>query len=756
MTTPFLFVPVFSWPAAPGGKLHTYAAGGTVAQGTWTDAAGTNPQSNPVTLDANGTAVVRLTSGLAYHMVLKDSTDTTTLWDADNYQAVYLADIGAALYPRTTAETAASVTPTNYAYPAGHWFRYGADPLGVADATTAINNALKVSAGALSYGPKGTYKVTATLRMQDNSELYCEPLCQINYTDTSAGTFAFQIGAAGVGGGDSIARNLSIILQTKTAGGIKLLNSKLSRLVNPYVQGYTAVIDGTRTNIGLQITGDTGLITFWNRIEDAYINNCHTAVQFPNTGANQITKNYFVNFNAWGGSTQGDTSSVCFDVQSYNGAFSNMDQGYLDGFGGYYFKFQGATGWRIRAVVIDGESLTTANPVAVSFDAATGDCKLVECFISSICKVLDASPLNSGNEYRGLMSSAKIGSSFAGAPQNYAGLNDHTGQIAAQALTLGGSQFVAIAGGTIQTLQGACYVPSTGLLYAASKQGNLLWFDPTSEVRGSLNYTSTLSNTDRIPICYCPSNGFIYIANRADNTLVVVNPKTATVVQSLNLVPTAGAGCSPYGIAYCPFNNKIYVAQNGTNNLSIITPTSNGTDSVAQTLAGFSIALLTVAYCPITQKMYVGGQNANLFIITTTTNATDSIAQTLGITGSNFFGIAYCHRNQKMYVAAGNVASLNVVNPTTGGTDTVIQTIALTVGGNTLTATRAIVYDVAADALVLLGSNSRCAVIYPSQAGTADLCTNVQVTAGSGVDLVYHPNAGKVYECNASNLYEYA
>jgi len=35
MTTPFLFCPVFSWPAAPGGLLYTYSAGGTVAKATY-------------------------------------------------------------------------------------------------------------------------------------------------------------------------------------------------------------------------------------------------------------------------------------------------------------------------------------------------------------------------------------------------------------------------------------------------------------------------------------------------------------------------------------------------------------------------------------------------------------------------------------------------------------------------------------------------------------------------------------------------
>jgi hypothetical protein len=39
--------------------------------------------------------------------------------------ALTQAVIGLLLYPRTAAETAASITPTNYAYPAGHVYRYG-------------------------------------------------------------------------------------------------------------------------------------------------------------------------------------------------------------------------------------------------------------------------------------------------------------------------------------------------------------------------------------------------------------------------------------------------------------------------------------------------------------------------------------------------------------------------------------------------------------------------------------------------------
>lgn len=162
MTTPFLFVPTFSWPTAPGGKLHTYAAGGTTPATTWSDAAGSSANTNPVTLDSNGTATVRLTAGQAYHFVLKDSTDTTTLWDQDNYQSSYLtqSDIGGLLYPRTAAEIAASITPTNYSYAAGDIRRYGGSLSANATTNTAAIQAAQSGNFGVIYVPAGEFAYT--------------------------------------------------------------------------------------------------------------------------------------------------------------------------------------------------------------------------------------------------------------------------------------------------------------------------------------------------------------------------------------------------------------------------------------------------------------------------------------------------------------------------------------------------------------------------------------------------------------------
>lgn len=77
---------------------------------------------------------------------------------------------------RTAAEIAAGVTPTNFAYPPGHVFRYGALGNGVANDTVAISNALLAAAAALNanqvglgtatarvYLPSGNYITSATL-----------------------------------------------------------------------------------------------------------------------------------------------------------------------------------------------------------------------------------------------------------------------------------------------------------------------------------------------------------------------------------------------------------------------------------------------------------------------------------------------------------------------------------------------------------------------------------------------------------------
>lgn len=66
-----------------GGKLYTYANGTTTPQTTYQDAAGTIANTNPIILDALGSAVIFLTAGTVYTFVMKDANDAL-LWSQDS------------------------------------------------------------------------------------------------------------------------------------------------------------------------------------------------------------------------------------------------------------------------------------------------------------------------------------------------------------------------------------------------------------------------------------------------------------------------------------------------------------------------------------------------------------------------------------------------------------------------------------------------------------------------------------------------
>lgn len=65
-----------------GGLLYTYAAGGTTPKTTYTTAAASTANTNPVVLDSRGEANVWLTTG-SYKFKLSDASDVE-IWTVDN------------------------------------------------------------------------------------------------------------------------------------------------------------------------------------------------------------------------------------------------------------------------------------------------------------------------------------------------------------------------------------------------------------------------------------------------------------------------------------------------------------------------------------------------------------------------------------------------------------------------------------------------------------------------------------------------
>lgn len=77
--------------------------------------------------------------------------------------------IGVLLYPRTTAEIAAGVTPTDYGWPTRNVMRYGADPTGAVASDAAFAAAMTVAAAspvaAVVTAPEGLFKLSLALSL---------------------------------------------------------------------------------------------------------------------------------------------------------------------------------------------------------------------------------------------------------------------------------------------------------------------------------------------------------------------------------------------------------------------------------------------------------------------------------------------------------------------------------------------------------------------------------------------------------------
>lgn len=92
-----------------GGRLYTYAAGTSTPKATWSDAAGTTPNANPIILDSRGEATV-FWSG-AYKVELRDSANAV-IWSVDQFVAadtsVITPDGRATLPSATTVDLGAT------------------------------------------------------------------------------------------------------------------------------------------------------------------------------------------------------------------------------------------------------------------------------------------------------------------------------------------------------------------------------------------------------------------------------------------------------------------------------------------------------------------------------------------------------------------------------------------------------------------------------------------------------------------------
>lgn len=159
--------------------------------------------------DGNPTTIVGVDSGSAAALDLDLRNGALAANGAGqlgyNPALSYTAGLGKFLnytFGRTAGEIAASVTPSNYAYPPGDVRRYGAIGNGVADDTAAIQSAMNTANGVAArvYFPSGTFKTTATLNWPSDWPLEIVgsgvDATIINYAGNSVAISMYDAGAS--------------------------------------------------------------------------------------------------------------------------------------------------------------------------------------------------------------------------------------------------------------------------------------------------------------------------------------------------------------------------------------------------------------------------------------------------------------------------------------------------------------------------------------------------------------------------------
>jgi len=191
--------PVAANKSYASAKLYFYQPGTTTAITTYPTvadaAAHTNAQASPVQADANGVFApifIDEATNATYRVQFKTSA-SVLIYDVDNLPTgISRANIGAILYPRTTAEQTASVTPTNYFREPGDPRRYGALLDGSTNDSTALDSAIdqqQQTGGAAVIGVPGTTLYTSswsTPTLTARLELLCNGMTIKNANSTRA------------------------------------------------------------------------------------------------------------------------------------------------------------------------------------------------------------------------------------------------------------------------------------------------------------------------------------------------------------------------------------------------------------------------------------------------------------------------------------------------------------------------------------------------------------------------------------------
>jgi hypothetical protein len=179
---PTLFQPprgvIFSGgQVAPNAFVYFTVTSSTTPKTVYADVNLATALSNPVQADSVGSLpkIYLDTASSLYRVRITDESGVQIYQEDDIGQSISSSEIALNLdsLVRTTAEIAASVTPSNYAYEPGNMLRYGADRTGVNDCGAAFQAAINqcTSGGANVVFPPGTYKLTTQVSKDNFTSL---------------------------------------------------------------------------------------------------------------------------------------------------------------------------------------------------------------------------------------------------------------------------------------------------------------------------------------------------------------------------------------------------------------------------------------------------------------------------------------------------------------------------------------------------------------------------------------------------------
>lgn len=140
-----------------GGRLYTYEAGSTTPKLTYSDAAGTVPNTNPIILDGRGEAQIFWTGN--YKVELRDAANNL-IWTVDNVDAS--DGVSTLVYPPMFAGAASRLLINKLSDLLSVLDAAGVDPTGAGD--SALGFLAAAATGKLVFVPKGTYKRGAITR----------------------------------------------------------------------------------------------------------------------------------------------------------------------------------------------------------------------------------------------------------------------------------------------------------------------------------------------------------------------------------------------------------------------------------------------------------------------------------------------------------------------------------------------------------------------------------------------------------------